>query len=82
MEERTMSISLRKYLPLLAAPVVLFGLLLSLHDSASAQVVVFQDTFDSEPLGLNITSLTNWTVTAGNVDVIGVRFLRLLPGER
>lgn len=65
----------------LAVAVMLLGLLLSLHDSANAQVVVFQDTFDGEPLAGNSTTLTNWTVTAGNVDVIGPGFADIYPGN-
>ena len=59
----------------------LFGLLCALHGSAGAQTVVFEDNFDDEPLGETITSLTNWTVTAGNVDVIGSGFYDFYPGN-
>ena len=38
---------------------------------SAASTVIFDDNFDSEVLGLNKTTLTNWSVTAGNVDVIG-----------
>lgn len=34
-------------------------------------ISVFYDPFDEETLGLGKTALSNWTVTAGNVDVIG-----------
>jgi hypothetical protein len=57
------------------------GLLCALHGSAGAQTVVFEDNFERESLGLNITSLTNWTVTAGNVDVIGSGFEDIYPGN-
>lgn len=76
----TMIVSLRKRFWLLAVPVVAL-LALSFPGSASGQVVVFQDTFDGEPLGLGVTTLTNWTVTAGNVDVIGPGFFDLFPGN-
>lgn len=49
---------------------LLLVLLLALPPSASAQTSMFEDTFDSELVGLNITALTNWIVT-GNLDVIG-----------
>ncbi len=44
-------------------------------------VVVFSDTFDPEPLGLSRFVLTNWAVTAGNVDVIGLGLFDLYPGN-
>lgn len=39
--------------------------------SSASLISVFYDPFDEETLGLGITALSNWTVTAGNVDVIG-----------
>lgn len=75
--ERTLIMSLRKHLWLLGV-VALIGL--PLHTSVSAQTIVFQDTFDSELLGTT-TVLSNWTVTAGNVDVIGPGFADLYPGN-
>ncbi len=44
-----------------------FGLVWSVGP-ARAETVVFEDTFDAEPTGQQISSLANWTVT-GNVDV-------------
>jgi hypothetical protein len=61
-------------------PLLLYGLLM-LHEPAWAQTVVFEDNFDNEPLGLAVTSLSNWTVTAGNVDVIGSGFNDFYPGN-
>jgi hypothetical protein len=64
----------------ITVPLLLCGLLM-LHDTARAQTVIFQDSFDNQTLGLAITSLNNWTVTAGNVDVIGPGFFDLYPGN-
>ncbi len=49
--------------------------------SSAKSATLFQDNFDSESHGLSKKSLTNWNVTAGNVDVIGSRFYDLYPGN-
>ena len=80
-----MSISLRKSFLWLAVPVVLvFGLLLWLHGTASADVPVFQDDFDSDSQGAPVASLNNWTITAGSIDVLGdipTAFVDIYPGN-
>ncbi len=43
--------------------------------------IVFEDTFDSESVGVGYTSLTNWAVTSGNVDVIGDGYHNIYPGN-
>jgi len=49
--------------------------------SASAgATVLFNDDFDSEALALN-TSLSQWTVSNGTIDVIGSRFFNFYPGN-
>ena len=58
-----------------------FGVPAGLDYEATVNVTVFQDTFDSESLAGNATTLANWTVTAGNVDVIGPTFANLYPGN-
>ena len=50
-------------------------------DSKVFAGTVFQDTFDSETQRGNATTLANWTVTAGNVDVIGPDFANLYSGN-
>jgi hypothetical protein len=57
--------------------------LLALSGAANAGVL-FADSFDSENSGfgtLNYTGLANWTVSSGSVDLIGVGFIDLLPGN-
>ena len=49
--------------------------------SANAEEIVFEDTFDTETLGLSVAGLTNWAVTAGNVDVIGPGLWDLYPNN-
>ncbi len=54
---------------------------LSLLSATAAQAVpLFNDTFDSEALGLN-QALDNWTVSDGTIDVIGTGFFDLHPGN-
>ncbi|MCC6706981.1 MAG: PEP-CTERM sorting domain-containing protein [Gammaproteobacteria bacterium] len=54
---------------------------LSLLSATAAQAVpLFNDTFDSEALGLN-QALDNWTVSDGTIDVIGPGFFDLHPGN-
>lgn len=56
-------------------------LALSLLSATAAQAVpLFNDTFDSEALGLN-TALDNWTVSDGTVDVVGTGFFDFYPGN-
>lgn len=43
--------------------------------------VIFADNFNSDPKGLGLTSLTNWTATSGDVDVIGPGFFDFYPGN-
>lgn len=63
--------SARRGVPLLAVPIALVAIVLTVQSTAWAKVtVVFSDTFDSETQGQGVTALTNWTVT-GNVDVVG-----------
>ena len=51
---------------------VLAACLLCIAVGASAGTVVFSDNFAADTLGLGVTNLgSQWTVTAGNVDVIG-----------
>ena len=70
---------LLKRTSIVVAMAVMVGLMAS---PVSAQpITVFQDTFDSEPQGLVVTSLTNWTVTAGSVDVIGPGLFDFYPGN-
>ena len=58
-----------------------FGGDAGLDYEATVNVTVFQDTFDSESLAGNATTLANWTVTAGNVDVIGPGFANIYDGN-
>ena len=48
--------------------------------TAAQAVPLFNDTFDSEALGLN-QALDNWTVSDGTIDVIGPGFFDLHPGN-
>ena len=89
--------TLSRFLVVALVPVMLvLGLLLWSPGSASAQTVVFQDDFNAElilrivpPLGTSLrsgTDLANWTITAGNVDVVGldtnsVSFADNFPGN-
>ena len=41
---------------------------------------MFSDTFDSESQGLNVASLTNWSIT-GSVDVLGSTVGNFYPGN-
>lgn len=43
--------------------------------------VIFSDNFDTESLGLNAPSLSNWSITDGTIDVIGTGFFDLQPGN-
>ncbi len=49
--------------------VLAFGLFVFASSSEAAPI--FMDDFDLEPIGLGQTSLTNWLVSVGNVDVVG-----------
>ncbi len=54
---------------------------LSLLTASAAQALpLFNDTFESDTLGLNQT-LNNWTVSDGTIDVIGNGFFDFYPGE-
>lgn len=54
---------------------------LSLLSASAVQAVpLFSDTFDSEALGTN-TTLDNWAVTDGTIDVIGTGFFDFYPGN-
>src|SRR5229473_5571328 len=53
----------------------------SLAQNANAHAIVFEDNFNTEAHGLNHTTFTNWTVTAGSVDVLGPHFFDLFPGN-
>jgi hypothetical protein len=55
--------------------------LLTLSAPASAQELFF-DNFNADALAGSTTSLLQWTVPAGNVDVIGPGLLRLLSWQR
>lgn len=60
---------------LLGTAIVSFG-------ASSAQAaILFQDDFDSETQGLGLTALANWTITAGNLDIIGTDFFDFHPGN-
>ncbi len=48
---------------------------------AHADVVVFSDDFNANAQGLNLTSLNNWTVSSGTVDVIGTGYFDFFPGN-
>lgn len=49
--------------------------------AAQANVTIFEDNFDANPLGLNVVP-TGWTVTDGTVDIIGaVDYYDYLPGS-
>ena len=62
------------------ACVVLTSVVMSASAARAQQL--FEDTFDTEPKGLNVTDLTNWQVITGNVDVIGdPAFFDLFPGN-
>jgi hypothetical protein len=49
----------------------LVACVLCIAADASASTVVFSDNFAGDPLGLGVATLSNWTIVAGNVDVIG-----------
>jgi hypothetical protein len=52
---------------------VLFAGILTVGMSTVARAtVIFSDNFESDSTGLNKTSLNNWTISSGNVDLIGV----------
>ena len=70
----------RKLVAILTLAVLAVGLFWSVT-LAVADSTVFSDTFDSEDLAANCTSLANWTVTAGNVDVIGPGSADFYPGN-
>lgn len=56
-------------------------LALSLLTATAAQAVpLFSDTFDGEALALN-TSLDNWTVSDGTIDVVGTGSFDFYPGN-
>lgn len=63
-----------------AAPMALLGLLVAAPGPARASAVVFQDTFDTQTMGLARYALTGWTMT-GNVDVLGPGFHDFYPGN-
>jgi hypothetical protein len=48
---------------------------------SAGPLVLFSDTFDNDPVASGTTSLSNWTVTNGNVDVIGPGFADLYTGN-
>jgi len=48
---------------------------------SAGPLVLFSDTFDSDPIASGTTGLSNWTVTNGNVDVIGPGFADLYTGN-
>lgn len=48
---------------------------------SAGPLVLFSDTFDNDPIASGTTSLSNWTVTNGNVDVIGPGFADLYAGN-
>jgi hypothetical protein len=56
----------------------------SLDPTIPASQTLLSDNFDAEPLGLNATQFSKWTVSKGTVDVIGgkddLRF-DILPGN-
>jgi hypothetical protein len=70
----------------IATGIIVF-LLISMTPTAVRQVqgdvgqIVFEDDFEEEPLRYNATSLTKWTVTDGNVDVIGQGVSDFYPGN-
>jgi hypothetical protein len=63
----------------------IFGLILGFWASPGSAAVLFSDNFDSTPDQLNQFSFSNWTVTAGSVDVIGSsptpNFYDFYPGQ-
>ena len=50
---------------------IIAGLIAGLAISSSASATSFFDGFETDPEGLTVTSLNNFTVTNGNVDVVG-----------
>lgn len=48
---------------------------------SAGPLVMFSSTFDSDPIAAATTSLNDWTVTNGNVDVIGPGFADLYTGN-
>lgn len=53
----------------------------ALIPSSAKAMILFQDNFDNEAQRLATTSLDNWHVTSGDVDVIGTNFFDLYPGN-
>lgn len=43
--------------------------------------IIFSDSFDSVPLGIDQTSLPGWTITGGTIDVIGAPGYDPRPGH-
>lgn len=48
--------------------------LLSVNAASAASVTVFSDNFDADATGTPVTSLLNWDITAGSVDVVGTNY--------
>lgn len=60
---------------------VALGASVGLLATAALGQTSFSDSFNSETLGLNYTGFANWTVSDGSVDVIGIGFYDLHPGN-
>lgn len=65
---------------ILRLPYVLLAIVLVFSRQAKADLLI-QDDFNSEALGANHTSFTNWIVTAGSVDILGPGLFDPLPGN-
>jgi hypothetical protein len=59
--------------------VALVATFTSVKDSSAA--VLFFEDFNSQVQGAPQTSLTNWTVSSGSIDVIGTGFFNFYPGN-
>ena len=55
--------------------------LLLIGAGQSKAAIVFSDNFNGETQGLTVTSLANFTVAPGNIDVIGTGFFDFYPGN-
>ena len=47
----------------------------------ASAAVIFSDNFDAETESSNTSSLTNWTISNGTIDIVGPAFFDLLPGN-
>lgn len=51
--------------------VLIAGLLVICMAGIASATIIFSDNFESDSIGLNKSSLNNWSVSNGNVDLIG-----------